>query len=428
MKAPTDLHLPTLRSLTHAAVALALGVAPLPVMAAEPAEAEAAPAEGTGQILGGHVALLRFDGKTAWGRQLRSDLVESLQSVGFTTKGVNVALSKAAAKNKCEPTEADCLERIGKYLNKNAKTPFDYYLYAVIAGPGQPSTVAIYDIARAKPFLDVQVNYVDDDLILPIVLPGALAETAAGIQRPTPPLSDEEKQEMATLDEPEKTPEEFAEEERILAAAKKAQQVQRAADPEAAAQEIDLKGGFKDLCREGPREDREEEQADGTKAKVRDLRPACGKGPFWGYWQPRAWVAASLAGVGALTAVGAYAMTMVARSEWKTAKSDLENAGVDPHDPDGRCNDSGQCYEDLAGQVSGASEVVRKRALMGDVALGATLLLSGVLVVIIGQDRTAARRYLATERELNVSSLRVVPMIGGGDSGTAVGAMTTFRF
>ncbi|TPV95626.1 MAG: hypothetical protein B7733_08890 [Myxococcales bacterium FL481] len=414
---------------THLTVAASLLAASTPAIAlADEPQAAAAETADSPAASGGSVALLRADLSADWATQLRGELVEALDGAGFETKGVSMGVDQAAKKVKCDAAEAACLDRIGQYLNKNAKTPFDYYLFVAGEDGADTASIVVYDIANTTEYLRVEISPVADDLVLPIVLPGSVATKLSRLQQPPPPLTEEEKQQIATLDEPEKTPEEIAEEERILADATKAREQELAENPDAVLGEIDLKRDFKALCRKGPREDQVEESLDGTKHTVRDLRPDCNRGPFFGYWQPRAWATLGLAGAGALATLGFYGLALAGRSGWNSAKDDLASSGLSSTSPADTDCESGQCYQELAGAVAEAGDKVRRRALAGDVALGATVLLSGVLLVVINQDRAAAKRYLATQRAMNVSNLGIGPLVGVGESGTGYGAMAGFRF
>jgi hypothetical protein len=65
-----------------------------------------------------------------------------------------------------------------------------------------------------------------------------------------------------------------------------------------------------------------------------------------------------------------------------------------------------------------------RRAIIGDVLLGSTVLLAGVLAIIIYQDRQAAKAFLENEKELRaISNLRVGPVFGEQN-----GAAMSFEF
>ncbi len=402
---------------TGLALAGALVLAPLPALAAPPAD-EAAPeaAEPAGEV-GGKIALLRFGGSDGpGGNEVRLALTESLNEAGYEVKGVARTVEEAAKKVKCKGGTLDdkCLDRVGQYLNKNAKTQFDFFVYGTVdAQDAAPSKIVVWDMAKKAQATQIAFERASEDYILPLALPQAAARKLAEYQAPPEPLSDEEKQVIATLDEPEKTPEEIAEEKKKLEAAEKQRlaafddaQLQKKKD-------VDLKAEFDKYCRKGAREDQEIENEDGSTTKIRDLRPPCKRGPFWGYWQPRAYVALILAGGLAVTTGTFYGLALGARMDWKKAKDDLEAAGLSSSDPDATCN-ADACYADLAGQVSQDGARVRKNAILGDVFLGATVLMVGVLGIIISQDRAAAKGYLIQQKDL---ALNVGPLLGSGSYG-----------
>jgi hypothetical protein len=269
-------------------------------------------------------------------------------------------------------------------------------------------------MAKKTKALDVEFQRPSEDYILPLSLPRAIASDLADYQVPPGAMSAEEQQIIATLDEPEKTEEELAEEQKKLEQAEKErlaafdeQQLQKKKD-------VDLKAEFEKFCRKGPREDQVVENEDGSTTKIRDLRPACKRGPFWGYWQPRAYVAMVLTGGLAVTTGLMYGLALGARMDWKTAKDDLDASGLSKSDPENACDADGVCYADLAGKVSEAGARVRKNAILGDVFLGATVLMAGVLGIIIGQDRAAAKGYLIQQKDL---AMNVGPLLGNGTYG-----------
>jgi hypothetical protein len=238
----------------------------------------------------------------------------------------------------------------------------------------------------------------------------------------TPPAgpTPEEEKILATLDEPEKTPEQIAAEQKAVADAE-ADAARAAADTSVIDTEnipVDLKADFKDFCRTGPRRKRK------SKEDPKDLRPKCQRGPFFGYWQPRAWVALGItSGLAAATAI-TYGLAAAARGNYNSAVDDLDayNAmvGGDPTKDPNLITSGGQSYDALATEVSRTGSIVRRRAIVGDVLLGTSVLMAGVLTIIIFQDRTAAKRYIEDEKRIrSISDLRVGPMIGKDGQGVA---------
>jgi hypothetical protein len=398
-----------MKRLTAFTLTLGLVSASLPAFAAPPEEApaETPPASDAANV-GGNVAMLKFTGDPVNSEGFRGRVSGSLETAGYTAVNLKPTIDAAADKNKCRKVDDACLEKIGPYLNKNAKTAFDFFVYGDIPASGT-GTVVIYDIAKKKIVRELVIAVGPDDYILPEVFGPAVARALTHYQAPPAPATDEEKKLLATLDEPEKTQEELDAEAKLIAEAEDAARKRYKENLQVGEQTVDLRADFKDFCRTGPRQDTEVQQLDGSVKKERDLRPVCKRGPVFGYWQPRAWVAMTLT-IGSAAAMGAmYGLAAAAHGDWKAAKSDLESSGLSATDPNNRC-DGGVCYEDLAGQVSEASTQIRKRAIIGDVLLGSTVLLAGVFAIIISQDRSAAKGFIAEEKEKKaMSNLRVGP-------------------
>lgn len=419
---------PRTRPLLGLAVAASVALAPLPTLAAPPAEGDAAPADAgaaaaDAEDIGGTVALMKFDGDP--GDELRYAVQSGLTDAGYEVSAIRVGPAEAAKKVKCKEIDAACRGKIAKFLTKNSKKELRFYVYGVTSPEnGATTTIVVYDIAKDKTVKEFNYTRSDDDFIVALSLPQAIGAAVNDYQSPRAPMTAEEQQIIATLDEPEKTAEEIAEEERALE--KAAEEARRGFNQgfDAGEQDVDLRADFKDFCRTGPREDKVVENEDGTTDRERDMRPVCKRGPFFGYWQPRAWVALGLT-VGTAGAMGVmYGLALAARSEWSSAKDDLDaaiaNGTASADDP----NIPNNQYADLAGAVSESGKQVQRRAIVGDVFLGATILLGGVLGVIIYQDRSQAKDWLAREKELRLSDVRVGPMMteGGG------GAAASFRF
>ena len=441
MKRSTALkHSPLTLGLTLG-LALSLGLAPLPLLAASPAllaasparllapaEAsdapaeDAAPAKDAAQV-GGNVAILKFTGDDYQASDYRGRIQAALQAQGYTANFIKRSITEAADRNKCRDLDAACLEKIGAYVNKNSKTEYDFYLWADIPASGGLATIAVYDIEKNQKIVELDVATSANDFILAEVIGAAVARRVAETQVEPSPATEEEQQIIATLDEPAETPEEIERRERELAeAAEKAGQLANA-NLEAGEQTVDLRDDFKDFCRTGPRKDKEIENEAGEVTKERDLRPPCKRGPVFGYWQPRAYVAlgltiASAAGMGLM-----YGLAASSRSDWRAAKDNLVSSGLSSTDPNNAC-DGGTCYSDLAAEVSNATGQIRRRAITGDVLLGTTVLLAGVLAIIIYQDRQDAKTFIKTEKELRaLSNLRIAPMFGRTN-----GAAMSFEF
>lgn len=409
-------------------LAVGMAMAPLPVLAsAPPAEGDAAgdAAEAAPATVGGNVAVLKFTGDGAVFEAWRDKVKTGLEAQGYVANKIKRSADEAAAKVKCKDISSDtCLDKIAAYLNKNSKTAYDFFVFANLPDQGTGSLV-IWDIANKKKAVDMAFSVTADDYILPEVVSGAVARKLSYYQQPPTAATDEEKSILATLDEPEKTPEEIEAEKKRLADAEAAAVAGYNESLDAGPQKVDLVADFEEFCREGKREDKEIANPDGTTTKERDLRPKCSRGPVFGYWQPRAWVALTLTLGSAATMGAMYGLAAASRSQWNDANTALTDAGVSGVDPGaaGDCS-SGECYADLAGAASEASSQVRSRAIVGDVFLGTTVLLAGVLAIIIYQDRNDAKNFIAREKELRaVSNLQVAPVFG-----TTNGAALQFDF
>lgn len=397
-------------------LALSIAAAPLPALAAPPAKAKAAPADEAAApaepaTAGGNVAILKFEGDEYKANDFRARVQTSLSDQGYTANFIKRSIQEAADKNKCKVTDASCLDKIAAYLNKNSSVAYDYYAWADVPATGA-ATITIYSIAGKKKVLEMTMVTSSNDFILAEVIGAAVARRLVETQVAPTPATEEEKGIIAALDEPAETPEEVAAREAALAAAMNEAGENFNAGVDVGAQYVDLKKDFDEFCRKGPREDKEIEGDDGEITKERDLRPACKRGPVFGYWQPRAWVALTLTLGSAVTMGTMYGLAAAARSDWRSARDELEASGLSDDDPNNRC-DGGVCYEDLAGAVSDASSQVRRRAIIGDVFLGATVLLTGVLAIIISQDRAAAKQFIQREKELKaLSNLKIGPVFG----------------
>ncbi|HLT39268.1 MAG TPA: hypothetical protein VK034_23450 [Enhygromyxa sp.] len=412
------------RRLVGACLTLGMVTAPLPVFAAPPkgndkgAEGEAA----TPATAGGNIAILKFTGDDYQANVYREKVRDSLQAQGYTANFIKRSIEEAQATNKCRTLDNACLEKIGACLNKNSKTAYDFYVWAEVPSSGA-GTVVVYDVAKKQKIVELDLSVSYNDIILVEVIGNAVAKRVAETQVPPSPATAEEQEILATLDQPKETPEEIEQRKRDLDKAAEDAAVAAAATADAGEQSVDLRAEFKDFCRTGPREDKEVEGDDGEIIKERDLRPACKRGPVFGYWQPRAWVALTLT-VGSAAGMGVmYGLAAAARSDWRKAADALEASGLSDSDPNNSC-DGDVCYADLAGEVSNATAQVRRRAIIGDVLLGSTVLLAGVLAIIIYQDRQAAKAFLANEKELRaISNLRLGPVFGETN-----GAALSFEF
>lgn len=402
-------------------VALPLSLPAVSVAAAAPKASEAAPATD-----GKTIALMRFTGDPA-GTELRENMKLSLEQADYTVRTPAIDVQSAAAKVKCkgEPTGDDCLASLGKWLNASPKTAADFIMFGnVDSGPSKQAEIVVYDIAGGKRVTTLKPNLGIGDLILPIALPQQLVRSITEYKTPPAPASAEEQKILDTLDEPEKTEEEIkAEQDALAEAEKQAEEEGLGAAAEIGEVEVDLKKDFKEFCRNEKRTKRK------SRDDPKDLRPACKRGPFWGYWQPRAWVALGLTAGAALGTVAFYSLALVARSPYKSAVDDLDafnaRVGGDGAQNPTLVDPDGQSYDALATEVSATGAVMRRRAIVGDVLLGTTVLLGAVMGIIIYQDRRDAKEYIKQEKALKaVSNVRVGPILTRDTKGVGL----HFRF
>jgi hypothetical protein len=423
----------SLQRVSSLLLAATLGATSMPALAAAPAFSTgavvlaAAPAKPAPTTDGKMIGLMRFTGSASAAPELRASLQPVFEEAGYSVKGVAIDLPTAAKTVKCKGAADgdECLAAIGKWVTANPKTTADFLVFGSVAEPpGNQVQIVIYDIAQAKRVETIDTAFNPGDAVLPIVLPQALTTALTNHKNPPPPPSEADLAALAALDEPDKTPEEIAAEKAAIAKAE--------ADAAAAQQdqvistqgiEADLKGDFEAFCRNEPRKKRE------SKEDPKDLRPACKRGPFWGYWQPRAWVALGLTVGTGLGAAALYSAALAARGPYKDSVDALDayvaDVGGDPRRDPNLATNGDQSYDALATEVSRTGSIMRRRAIVGDVLLGTTVLLGGVLAIIIYQDRTDAKRFIKEEKSLKaISDLRVGPMLSKQTQGLGL----SFRF
>jgi hypothetical protein len=413
------------------AVAAFLCLPTTPVAAAGPAKKPEAAAATTPATGGKTVAMLRFVGPPPSRGDLRPLIQAKLEEHGFSIKSVALDLAGAGAKVKCKgsPEAPECLVTIGKWLNSSPKTAADYILFGTYtAGTPHRGRFVLYDIGKGALVRDFNVALAEEDLVAREVLPAAVAVALADHITPPGPPTEAEQKILDTLDEPEKTPEQIAAEQKAVeeAEAEAARAAAAAAKGEIDTENIpvDLRADFKDFCRTGPRKKRK------SKEDPKDLRPKCQRGPVFGYWQPRAWVALGLTIGAGLGTIAFYTLALVARKPYKDSVSALEDyeadVGGDPSKDPNLAESGGQRYDELATEVSRTGSIMRRRAIVGDVLLGTTVLLTGVLAIIIFQDRTDAKNYIKNEKGLRAitKTFRIAPTF----SKTGFGGGLGFKF
>lgn len=396
MNAATSSSRPSLllRALTGA-LSAAIALSSIPAAAATSATpatpatfgmfAPAAPATA-----GNVVGVMRLGGDPAVAEAIRSQIVTDLGAAGYTAKGVALDIDAAAGKVKCKGGADACVGKVAEWLLKGAKggAGYDYLIYGSIT-PGAPSTLVLYDVAKKAKVKEFTPSYAPEDLILPLALPRAVAAALTNYRTPPAPASAEETKILAELDEPAKTPEELRAEADAIRDAENKVTDGQGEMIDTSKITVDLKKDFKKYCRTGPAKPR------ASKDDPKDLRPACKRGPFFGYWQTRAWVALGLT-AGALATAGIfYSLGLAARGPYRDSLDALEASGLQPGN-----RMTAEEYSDLASQVATDGQSMRTRFIGGDVALLTTVLLAGVLGVIIYQDRTDAKDYIKTEKSL----------------------------
>ncbi|MEZ4453571.1 MAG: hypothetical protein R3B09_29215 [Nannocystaceae bacterium] len=404
------------RGLLSAALSLSIASVSTPALAMAPAPE---PAADTG---GKTVGLLRISGDKDTGDGLRSYIQSEFESAGFTVKGVATDLETAAQKAKCRQINDECLGKIATWLGKGKAVPYDYLVFgnAEPADSGKTSKLVVYDLKTKAKVKELEGLLTSDDFILSIVLARAAIEAINDAKSPPPPITAEEQKVLDELDEgPGKTPEELRAEAEELA--------KRIGDVDSMPIDtlptdkipVDLVKDFKPFCSDEKRTRRKDD------SERLDLHPYCKRGTFFGYWQTRAWVALGLTATGLLATGVLYGAGLALRSPYKKAVKSLEDSGLSNTDPLQSTE-----YTNLASDAVAKGRKMRSALIGGDIALGATVLLAGVLAVIIYQDRTAAKRWLREEKglkavsKLKIYDLQVAPMIGATVQGAGLG----FRF
>jgi len=371
------------------------------------------------------VALLRFDGESSSppSVQMRGAIKDALEEQGWQVRPVALDLTAAAAKVSCdgEIDAPECLQRVGQWLNASSKTAAEY----VVVGIAQEGALQIFVYATPRASIVAQHEAVlrAEDLILPVVLPQAVVRTLNEARQPPPPATPEELAILAALEEPVQTPEELAAERKAIEAAQaKAEADRVAAEPSVVGDvevTVDLKDDFAAFCRQGPRTPRT------SRDDPKDLRPSCKRGPFWGYWQPRGFVALGLTAAAAVVTLGFYSAALAARRPYNEASDDvdayLDAVNGDPTQDPHATVLGDQRYDELAVEVTRSSGKMQRLALTGDIMLGVTALVGGVLAVIIVQDRREAKAFIRQEKQVRaISTLRVLPWAGRGTYGSGL--------
>ncbi len=396
----------------------AVALAPMPVLAEE-AAADAGASAGAPKPADGQVGLMRFGGD---GNDLRVSVQQSFEGEGFTVKGVALDIQTAAGKVKCKGPKDDsvtdeCLAKIGLWLNKKGKQqpPYTYLVFGTYGSldEGQSTRVIVYDLINSKRVVDYQASPSSDDLILPLMLPRAVATGVQDYITPPAPITPEEQKVIDDLDAG-LTAEEKAAQDEAVNDAREGVLSGPTGPMSMEGIQVDLKKDFDKFARDGKRTKRK------SKEDPKDLRPSRKLGPFFGYWQPRAWVALGLMGAGLVATGALYGAGLARRGAYSDAVAALEGSGTTANNPD-----QTEDYTDLASQVASTGADYRKLLVGGDVALASSVVLFGVLAIIVYQDRTEAKAFIKQEKALaGIKNLRVGPVFAKGFQGASLG----FRF
>ncbi len=107
----------------------------------------------------------------------------------------------------CGALDRRCLLRLRDWLGQ---TPRTATRYAVIELRGSPArTIGVYDLETGTTVRALSFRDDTGDLLLPIVVPWAIADAIRHHHRPPPPMTEDERRELAMLDHPPCTPEEL---------------------------------------------------------------------------------------------------------------------------------------------------------------------------------------------------------------------------
>ena len=365
----------------------------------------------------GMIGLMRFAGDPTKAGELRVAVQSHFEQAGFQVKGVALDFSTASKKVKCRSSEPSCVKKIGEWLSSSSKgkekVPYTYLVYGTYESgdEGKTTAIIVYDLRNDKVVKELIATPSSDDFILPLMLPKAVVQSVQSyIEAPAGPSAEEQKI-LAALDEG-LTPEDIAAQKTAVEQAEQA--AASGTTTKVAGSQVDLRKDHAAFCRKGPRVKRE------SKSDPKDLSPSCKLGPFFGYWQPRAWVALGLTASGLVTMGILYGVGLGKRGAYNSAKQTLEDANLDPRLPANSAP-----YTELASDVAGKGREMRRMLVGGDVALASSILLAGVLGIIIYQDRKDAKSFISAKKDLaGIERFSAGPMMGQGVKGASFG----FRF
>lgn len=296
---------------------------------------------------------------------LEPALVEALDARGFSTTRLRPSSPEgsACADSMVEPS---CVAQLRRGWN-DQRPPL--MVLGSIAAESGSHRVQLLVLHRdeSEPIARFDARFVDDDLVLPIVFPVAVADAIERHGHPPPVPTEQELALLSRLDEPSGPTSPSAEASPPAEASpqgerggdaprpsRRMEPVVQAMEDRALDEALHLRRDFDEVCRRGPRRRRQ------SRDDPRDLRPHCSLGPVLGYVRPRTWVTATLAVASGIASGIAF------------------RAQRGPH----------------------GEETRRKAGAWGTATAATSAVLGvGVITLSIG-DRWQARRYLRDERWL----------------------------
>lgn len=384
------------------------------------------------------VALLRLQPLPAEGRlagaaaqtanELREGIKAALVAQEYAVTSVALSLTDVGKQMKCDPSEVECIASFGRRLASDPNAKADFLVYGTVSARADGASVVTlhsFAVPQEKVVDSLTVTMLPDDLLVSTAVTFGVGRGLDRVRDPEP--TDEETAVLAQLDEPEKTAEELEAERQALAEAAASVEAGSVELDESGEIVVDLRRDFKDFCRDGKRRRR------ASLSDAKDVRPACKRGPFFGYWQPRSWAALALTGGAAIAAIGVYGAALAARSDYKQASDDVDayiaSVGGDPAIDPYVVDDGGDTYAALAEEVSRTGDVMRQRAIVGDALLGTTVVLAAILAVVVSQDRREAKRYIEEEKSLRaieaknrrIKGFRAAPIVTRTEAGAGFG-------
>ncbi len=284
------------------------------------------------------VEIAPFAGGTP-AQELRDRIGEEIREEGFEV----VEADASFLTEPFDPRPAS-LERI------DGDSEARFVVFGRVAGPQGAPLIEVVVAERGQGVVErFEARWVEGDLILPLILPDAIATSIVHRIAPPPPPTDEERRVLERLDEPARDEEHPR--SPITGCILRRPDAVPSGPPR-----VDLRKDFEMFCRVGPRRGRD------------DLRPVCKRGPVWGYVHRRTWVT----GAATLLAGGATGAAFGLRTAgW--SHGGARWAGYDVSAP---------------------------LTAWGATSAAITGTLLGATVVLLVSDRRRARQYIRQERAL----------------------------